>query len=1132
MNKMCYRAIVGLVSLIGVVCVSAAELKQGFNSPSDSVRPGVYWYFMDGNMDPELMKEDLDSMFEAGLRKALFLEVNIRVPRGPVDFMSEPWQDHVAGAIKHADKLGMEIVMGTGPGWAGSGGPWMKPEQSMQHLCSSSVEINKPGPTKMKLPVPEPIRGGPMSKLTDPWHDDVAVLAFPTPAPTAPLDLLDVKALRNTSPYSSWKGVPRFVVSEAEYPEPAAESVIRTDSIIDLTNKMQPDGSLEWDVPSGNWTVMRFASRSTGRCSSPAPRPGLGLESNTFDHKAFEFHFENYHQKLMDKIGKRRPNRGLTALHLDSWEQSCQNWTQKFREAFIKQCGYDPQPFYPAYQGLMVGSRKETERFLFDMRRVAQELLLTEYAQGIKDTAHKNGLYYTSQGYDMNPAGDLDILSIADIPSCEFWLAHRKDTVFSCVEATSAAHIMGKPVVRAEAFTSGGGVYGISPGDMKDQSNWAFAMGINEFMFHTFQHQPLGKDGPRPGMMMGHHGVAWHRNQTFWPLVGAYHDYLSRCGQLLRQGVSVSDVLYLTGEGAPHIFYAPDGALNATQDKPGYGFDAISPRLLMQHAKVKDGKISFDNASSYRLMVLPKIETMTPKLLEKITELVKAGASIQGLPPVASPSLIGYPESDDRVKELAEALWGKTAEPVRQGGKGRVFRYEFEVKQKPEQRTKKSLDGEKKALEKIMKLSAGTKKEQQLAQHKMKYGTTQATVHPPYELTAALLEQDGVPQVFESDGNLRYHKRRSADRDLFFVANRDAESSKCTGVFRTDGSKPELWNPTKGNVKALPAFTKEKNGTVRVPLEFASHEGYFVVFDRKAKTEKGVGENFPSLNPALAIEGTWQVNFDPTWGGPEEPVPFTRLIDWATDERSGIKYYSGIADYEIRFDTGAAKLDDDMFLDLGKVEDVARVTLNGKTLGTVWSEPYRVQIPAGLLKATGNQLKIELANVWQNRLQGDLEPKDQDARTLQWENGMLEGTPYKTGRYTFSTMKIHKGALSPSGLLGPVQILTEGVGKGARKIGQPAQKQINEPRRPSTIQKQKTESPVKPTAQSGEPEMRRWAAGHDKEATGAFVRMFVNPKGKTMVVLRAPDGKEFEIGSRTLTNEDRAYLESIPSETK
>jgi len=969
---------------------TAADLKDDFASPPDSVRPGVYWYFMDGNMDREMMEVDLESMHEAGLRKALFLEVNIGVPRGPVDFMSEAWQDNFANAAKLADKLGVEIILGTGPGWSGSGGPWVKPEQSMQHLCASSTQINTPGPTTVKLPIPEPLPtsrfaglSGHLVNQRNQWHADVAVLAFPTPAPTPAPDRLDVKALLRTDPYSIWKHVLRYVPSTAEYSEPAAASVIQPESILDLTGKMRPDGSLDWDVPPGNWTVMRFAARSTGQTTRPAPAPGHGFEVDKFDSKAFEFHFQNFHKKLMDKIGKRRPNRGWTALHLDSWEMSSQNWTQAFREAFRKQCGYDPQPFYPAYHGMIVGSRKQTERFLYDMRRVAQELLLNQHAQAVKDTAHRNGFYYTSQGYDMNPAGDLDILSIAGIPSCEFWINNHIDTVYSCVEAVSAAHTMGKPVVRAEAFTSGGGVFGVSPGDMKNQSNWAFAMGINEFIFHTFQHQPLGKEGPRPGMTMGPHGIHWHRNQTFWPMVGSYHEYVARCGQLLRQGVSVADVLYLTPEGAPHIFLAPEGALDANRDKHAYGFDAVSPRILMQRAKVKDSRICFDQGTSYRLMVLPKVETMTPELLEKITELVKAGATIHGVPPVASPSLIGFPDCDTRVQRLAEALWGKGIEPLRRVGKGRVFRGEIEA-------------------------------------------TAKSTLYPPYQGTLALLEQDVQQRIFSSDGNLRFHQRRTADRDIFFVANRDAGSSSCTGVFRTDGAKPELWDPATGSVRALPSFSRLQNGTVRVPLQFAAYEGVFIVFDRKATAEKGEGTNFASLKPLQTIDGTWQVQFDPTWGGPDQPVAFAKLMDWTTHERSGIKYYSGIAVYETRFDSNPAKVDSETFLDLGHVEDMARITLNGKTLGTVWSAPYRVAIPSGLLKKKGNQLKIEVVNTWHNRLVGDQQPEDKDARKLQWESGLLGGKSYSAGRYTFSNRPDARGNLHPAGLLGPVRIMTSG----------------------------------------------------------------------------------------------------------
>jgi hypothetical protein len=166
------------------------------------------------------------------------------------------------------------------------------------------------------------------------------------------------------------------------------------------------------------------------------------------------------------------------------------------------------------------------------------------------------------------------------------------------------------------------------------------------------------------------------------------------------------------------------------------------------------------------------------------------------------------------------------------------------------------------------------------------------------------------------------------------------------------------------------------------------------------------------------------VTFDPVWGGPEKSVPFAKLIDWTTDERSEIKYYSGIADYEISFDIDTANLDGGTFLDLGKVEDVARVTLNGKLLGTVWSAPYRVTIPAGLLQKKGNQLKVEVANTWHNHLVGDAQPKDKDARTLQWQSGLLGGRTYSAGRYTFSTRSDAKGKLHPAGLLGPVRLFT------------------------------------------------------------------------------------------------------------
>ncbi len=109
----------------------AGDLEAEFVDPPDSARPGVYWYFMDGNLSREGMTADLESMKEVGLGNLVYLEVNVRVPRGPVDFMSDQWQDLFAHAVHEAERLGIDITLGTGPGWTGSGGPWIKPEQAM-----------------------------------------------------------------------------------------------------------------------------------------------------------------------------------------------------------------------------------------------------------------------------------------------------------------------------------------------------------------------------------------------------------------------------------------------------------------------------------------------------------------------------------------------------------------------------------------------------------------------------------------------------------------------------------------------------------------------------------------------------------------------------------------------------------------------------------------------------------------------------------------------------------------------------------------------------------------------------------------------------------------------------------------
>ncbi|MCF6333011.1 MAG: hypothetical protein L3J11_06980, partial [Draconibacterium sp.] len=289
-----------ILCLFVVACTNYQidNLKKNFKNPPDSARPGVYWYFMDGNLSREGMTKDLESMKAAGIGNVLFLEVNVGVPRGKVDFLSDEWQELFKHAVKECERLGIEFTLGSGPGWAGSGGPWVKPEQSMRHLVASSTNVRGPAEFNEKLQKPDPRKpyfgeGALTASLKKQWKDyyeDVFVLAFPTPKVKRQIADADEKALVYRAPYTSRKGVKPYLPAPARF-ESIPGAAIDTSKIIDLTDKLQADGQLIWKVPEGNWTIMRFGKRNNGAVTRPAPTPGLGFEVDKFDTTAFNVHF-------------------------------------------------------------------------------------------------------------------------------------------------------------------------------------------------------------------------------------------------------------------------------------------------------------------------------------------------------------------------------------------------------------------------------------------------------------------------------------------------------------------------------------------------------------------------------------------------------------------------------------------------------------------------------------------------------------------------------------------------------------------------------------------------------------------------------------------------------------------------
>jgi hypothetical protein len=282
----------------------------------------------------------------------------------------------------------------------------------------------------------------------------------------------------------------------------------------------------------------------------------------------------------------------------------------------------------------------------------------------------------------------------------------------------------------------------------------------------------------------------------------------------------------------------------------------------------------------------------------------------------------------------------------------------------------------------------------------------QASLYPAYRVTVRVLVGRGIEPDFAGEGVRAIH-RRDGDEDLYFIANREEHENALTCAFRVSGKKPEWWDAVTGERRALGQF-EEKNGRTLLPVRLAPHESGFVVF-RRSEGHRPTGENFPSFTVLQTIQGPWDVSFDPHWGGPPS-VRFEELEDWTKRSEPGIRYYSGKATYQIRFDSGNAAAQRALFLSLGRVHNIASVRLNGRDLGIVWCAPWRASLPANGLKVNGNDLEITVANLWLNRLIRDSGLAEKERLT------------WIPGKYPFEP----NDPLQPSGLLGPVQLEAQG----------------------------------------------------------------------------------------------------------
>jgi alpha-L-rhamnosidase len=543
---------------------------------------------------------------------------------------------------------------------------------------------------------------------------------------------------------------------------------------VDLTAKMDASGKLQWDAPAGSWTVMRIGHTSTGKDNHPSPVSGCGLECDKLSKEALEAHFNGMMAKLIADAGPLA-GKVLTYTHIDSWEVGKQNWTPKFREEFQRLRGYDPLPFLPGEVGCVVDSQAINTRFQWDVRMTVNDLLLENYAGHLQALARKNGMKLSIEAYDTCPCINQAYAGRADMPMGEFWVGGS--CMNHCKEMSAASHVYGKPITGAEAFTASPDLakWQHHPGSIKATGDQAFCEGINLFVLCFFTHQPWLDRAP--GMTLGGWGFHYDRTETWWEQSKAWHDYLTRAQYILQSGLNVADICYLDVEDSPRSAPYRLGL-------PGYEYDICPAEVVKTRMSVKEGRIVLPDGMSYRLLVLPPTEKMTPETLRKVVALAKAGATIAATAiPNQSPSLQNHPKCDEDVKALARALFGDVAVVPASGvneskcGAGRVF-------------LGKTIDP---VLEAV-------------------------GVKPDIAFTGAA-----------KNLKLRWIHRKTDDSDFYFVANQLARDEEVTCTFRVNGRQPELWHPETGRITALPVHKVTADGRMEVPLRLGPTESVFVV---------------------------------------------------------------------------------------------------------------------------------------------------------------------------------------------------------------------------------------------------------------------------------------------------------------
>ncbi len=1045
--------------------------RAAFLKPDKVYYPETWFHLIGGNVSKKGITADLEAIARSGISGIQLFHGQFGGPWPGVDpqiaCLSPLWEDAIKHAATECERLGLRFTMQNCPGWAMSGGPWITPAKAMRHLAWSRTDISGgKGIIKTRLDKPQP------SNEVWRDYKEVTVLAFPTPlgdsgkphqiqaakgsgtvdwtgpllsTPEKPVRLepsngkphhveatfadtvtirtielpsvnsmshawnyepgvhIKVQAvlangktkelLNNNVPAANWqdnspltlactetKGVKAIKIwienkhdlalsyirfyaaarknnweSEAGWTlrnidrngvnyAQSTKAFVDPAQVVDLSKMMDAEGNLTWKAPAGRWTVLRIGHINAGKKNGPAPPEGTGWECDKLSEAGADAHFAGYIGRLSGDKGALA-NGLLKGMLMDSWECETQTWTASMEAEFNRISGYPLRKWLPALFGYVMQDQETTYRFLHDWRYALNDLYTNKFFGRMAKLAKASNLGVTYE----TAAGDV---VPADILEYYKFADVPMAEFWQPFNNYFVGSLNFKPI---KPTASAARIYG---------KPRIAAEALTSFELTWDEQWPMLKDVANLNMIEGVSHLVYHtftHNPSVDSLIPGSSLGSSIGTPFIRQQTwwrhmpHLNDYFarcsYMLERGKPVsdvLWYLGDElGHKPDQNAPfpeGFKYDYCNPDVLLHRLTVVNGMLTTPEGIEYRVLWLPETTHMLPQTVEKLNMLIRAGATVIGNAPKQLATLSGGQKAQIRFTTAVKNIWGKKANAMTRLGKGIL------------------LSG----------MSLGD----------------------------ALNKLQLKPDV--TGGNALWAHRRTQDADWYFITAPKGGAFKGTLEFRNTGNI-EVWDPVTGKVS--PVAGKQNGTRTSVDLDLPLAGSCFVVFSHD---EKKADIKTYAAPMTIELSSPWFIAFPDGWGAPDT-IQTKALKPWKDlDIPAEAKAFSGTATYTTAFNLSKVDPSSRYTLNLGEVSMIAKVTLNGKDIGTIWCPPYSIDL-RNVLVSGSNTLKIEVTSSWFNRLVYDAGLQQEKRKT--WT---ISGPP-------------KDAPLRVSGLLGPVSISRESL---------------------------------------------------------------------------------------------------------